>query len=167
MPAISSGPTLFRQPSHAEKEPVSMRRFVLAIPIAVLLAMLFLSGQTGYAIGSDFSMDFVAAAPFSYDHNTGDGSAYNTRTIGKFNDVVESLEGGDYACRDIVTFLTQIRVAAGAVGTQTIRLNYQYTAYSTGQQGVALIDNDSRVPAAGVSAAINPSNVDVGTVDNG
>src|SRR4030095_1904373 len=136
----------------------------LAIPSAALLAMLFLNGETGYAVGGDFSLDFTAAAPFSYNHDTG-GGAYNDRTVGKFNDIVESLEGGDYACRDIVTFLTQIKVAAGAVGAQTIRLNFQYTAYSTGQQGVALVDNDARVPPAGESAIVNSSLVDSGTAD--
>src|SRR5688500_14808141 len=50
--------------------------------------------------GGDFSLDFVASAPFTYDHSTG-GGAFDDRTIGKTNDVVESLEGGDFACGDI------------------------------------------------------------------
>ena len=55
--------------------------------------------------GGDFSnTDFVAAAPYTYDHSTG-GGAYDDRTIGDYNDVVEQLEGGQFACGDIVTYL--------------------------------------------------------------
>jgi hypothetical protein len=88
-------------------------------------------------VGGDFSIDFVAAAPYTYDHRTGGGS-FDDRTIGKDKDVVESLEGGDFKCRDIVTFLTQIKVASTAAGSQTIELDYSFLAHSTGQQGVAL-----------------------------
>jgi hypothetical protein len=143
-----------------------MRRLGLATVLALSLAALLSVEQKGYADGGDFSMDFTAAAPFSYDHDTG-GGAYNDRTVGRFNDIVESLEGGDYACRDIVTFLTQITVDGGAQGTQAVRLNFEFTAHSTGQQGTALVDNDDRVPPAGISASINQSGVDSGTVDDG
>jgi hypothetical protein len=94
---------------------------------------------TGKAIaaGGDFSLDFTAAAPFTYDHTTG-GGAFDDRTIGKNKDVVESLEGGDFACGELVSFLTQIQVDAGATGAQTIDLTYVWTADTTGQSGVAL-----------------------------
>src|SRR5688572_2507994 len=69
--------------------------------------------------GGDFSLDFIAAAPFTYHHSTG-GGAYDDRTIGKENDVVESLEGGDFAAGDIVTYFVAITVDAGATGVQTI-----------------------------------------------
>jgi hypothetical protein len=141
-----------------------MRRMILVAAMALCLAVVFTIGRTGAASGGDFSLDFTAAAPFSYDHVTG-GGAYNDRTVGRFDDIVESLEGGDYACLDVVTFLTQIRVDPGAVGSQTIRVNLQYTAHSTGQQGVALVDND--VVGRGVSAAINSSQDDSGTSDDG
>ena len=56
----------------------------------------------------DVSLDFVAAGPFTYDHSTGLGPrpqfGYDNRTISKTNGVVESLEGGDFACNDLVTF---------------------------------------------------------------
>ena len=144
-----------------------MRRFALAAGLSVLMAAVFTMGQSGLASGGDFSLDFTAAAPFSYNHDTG-GGAYNHRTVGRFFDIVESLEGGDFVCGDVVTFLTQIRVSAAAVGSQTARLFFQFTAYATGQQGVALIDNDGLLPVpAGVSAAINSSAIDSGTVDNG
>jgi hypothetical protein len=51
-------------------------------------------------------------------------------------------------------------VNAGAVGSQTARLRFEFTAHSTGQQGVALVDN-----IAGTSGDINV--LDTGTTDNG
>jgi hypothetical protein len=39
--------------------------------------------------------DLTAAAPFTYNHDTG-GGAYNDKTIGDFNDVTEQLEGGTF-----------------------------------------------------------------------
>ena len=89
------------------------------------------------------------------------GEPTTLREVGRDKDIVESLEGGDFACGDTVTFLTQIRVDAGAVGAQTIRLRYEFTAHATGQQGIALVDN-----VAGTSAAINYVG-DTGIVDDG
>ena len=80
-----------------------------------------------HADGGDFQLDFVASAPETCDHEFG-GGAYDLRVIGVDKDVVESLEGGDFACGDIVSFLTQIRVDAGAVGTQTIEIDYYLQA---------------------------------------
>jgi hypothetical protein len=59
--------------------------------------------------------------------------------FGRDKDIVESLEGGDFACGDLVTFLTQITVGSGAP-QQAAELLYEFTAHSTGQQGVALGD---------------------------
>jgi uncharacterized repeat protein (TIGR01451 family) len=101
--------------------------FVTALPSAV------------FAAGGDFSLDFTAAAPLTYDHRTG-GGAYNDRTVGDDQDIVESLEGGDYACGDIVTFLTAITVDDKAKGNQTIELDFNFTADTTGQSGAALGD---------------------------
>jgi hypothetical protein len=113
-----------------------MYRLVLAIVLSLTLAAP-LVGQSAFADGGDFALDFVASAPFTYDHSTG-GGAYDDRTIGKTLDVVESLEGGDFACGEVVSFLTQIQVDAGASGAQTIELTYVWTADTTGQSGVAL-----------------------------
>jgi hypothetical protein len=138
-------------------------RFFLTLVPTLALAVQPLATPHALAAGGDFSLDFVAAAPLTYDHETG-GGAYNDRTVGRDKDIVESLEGGDFACGDIVTFLTQIVVDAGAVGSQTIRLRFEFTAHSTGQQGVALVDNDTVL--AGFSAAINGSGIDSGTDDD-
>ncbi|NDK57722.1 T9SS type A sorting domain-containing protein [Pontibacter fetidus] len=95
-----------------------------------------LSGKALYG-GGDFSLDFVAAEPYSYNHSTG-GGAFDDRTVG--TDIVESLEGGDFSCGDIVTFFTKVKVDAGATGAQTIGLDYSFLADATGQSGVALAD---------------------------
>ena len=134
-----------------------LRRFVAVATGALLVVVC----HGASAAGGDFSLDFTAAAPLTYDHATG-GGAYNDRTVGRDQDIVESLEGGDFACGDTVTFLTQVSVGAAAPGAQTIRLRLTFTASSTGQQGVALVDNVN-----GVSAAINPGGIDSGTVDDG
>lgn len=107
-------------------------------PMAVVLAIVqfaVLPVPPVWADGGDFSLDFIAAAPFTYDHDTG-GGAYDDRTIGKNKDVVESLEGGDFACGDKVTHFVQIRVVPQAA-IQKIRLNFKWTADSTGQSGAA------------------------------
>jgi len=102
-------------------------------------AILF-AGNT-FAAGGDFSnTDFAAAAPYTYNHATG-GGAYNDRTVGDFNDVTEQLEGGEFTCGDIVTYLAQINVEANPVdANQTIELDLKFLANSTGQAGAALSD---------------------------
>jgi hypothetical protein len=139
----------------------ALRRPLLSTAVGLLLVGQVAICQNALADGGDFSMDFTAAAPLTYNHSTG-GGAYNDRTVGRDQDIVESLEGGDFACGDTVTFLTQITVDEAAAGAQTIRLRFEFTAHSTGQQGTALVDN-----VAGVSAAINGSAIDSGTDDDG
>ena len=69
--------------------------------------------------GGDVNLDFVAAGPFTYDHSTGVGGrpqfGYDNRNISKTNGVVESLEGGDFACGDLVTFFVQVQVEDGSL----------------------------------------------------
>ena len=135
----------------------TISRTIMALALgAILVGQPVLLGKA-FAAGGDFSLDFTAAAPLTYNHATG-GGAYNDRTVGRDKDIVESLEGGDFACQDIVTYLTQIAVEPGAVNGQTIELLYQFTAYSTGQQGVALDDI--------VFVGVNPSSIDTGTNEN-
>ena len=101
--------------------------------------MVVTGGAALAAEGGDFSLDLTAAAPFTYDHTIGGGS-YNDRTVGKTNDIVESLEGSDFSCGDTVTYLTQVTVNADAVGAQTIEIDYEFLASTTGQPGAALTD---------------------------
>ena len=96
--------------------------------------------QPALATGGDLTVDFIAAGPYTYNHATG-GGAYNDRTVGKDKDVVESLEGGDFQCNDIVTYLPQIRVVSNPVdANQTVELQFSFLAETTGQPGVAHVD---------------------------
>jgi uncharacterized repeat protein (TIGR01451 family) len=116
------------------------------------------------ADGGDFSLDFTAAEPTSYDHSTG-GGAYDDRTIN--TDVVESLEGGDFFCEDTVTYLTQVVVDAGASGTQSIELDYSFTADTTGQSGAAFSDVTAALVNYGaVSGGDGPGGTDDGLDDD-
>jgi hypothetical protein len=133
------------------------------IAAALALGAQLAVARMANAAPGDFSFDLTAAAPLTYDHTTG-GGAYNDRTIGIDKDVVESLEGGNFACNDIVTYLTQIRTSASAfAGEQTIELLYNFTAYSTGQQGVALVD----VTGVSLNGVAYNGTADSGTVDDG
>ncbi len=143
-----------------------MLRVVLAAVFSLTLAAQLVVGQSAWADGGDFSLDFVAAAPLTYNHLSG-GGAYDDRTIGRDKDVVESLEGGDFACGDLVTFLTQIVVDSGASSAQTIELDYEFTAHSTGQQGVSLGDIVNQMVNYGaVSGGDGPGGTDSGIADN-
>ncbi|MBC5774011.1 T9SS type A sorting domain-containing protein [Pontibacter sp. KCTC 32443] len=122
------------------------------------------AGKAMYG-GGDFSLNFVASAPDSYDHTTG-GGAFDDATTN--TDIVESLEGGDFTCGDIVTFLTEIKVDAGATGAQTIDLDYSFLADATGQPGVALSDILTvKVNYGAVSGGDGPGNTDSGISDDG
>ncbi|PLY07396.1 MAG: hypothetical protein C0624_03645 [Desulfuromonas sp.] len=106
--------------------------------VLVLLLGVFLGNVS--ADGGDFSLDFAAAAPYTYDHANG-GGAWNDGTIGKSEDVVESLEGSDFACGDNVTHLLKISVDdQTSAANQTIELDFSFLADTTGQSGVALGD---------------------------
>ena len=119
------------------------------------------------ADGGDFSADFTAAAPNTYDHSTG-GGAFNDRTVGVNDDVVESLQGGDFACSDVVTFLTQVTVDAGATGTQTIELDFAFLADSTGQSGVAIGQLlGASINYGPVQNGAGPGGIDGGINDDG
>ena len=109
----------------------------IIVGVATFLAAPWGGGQSSpqaQAAGGDFALDFVASAPLTYDHAVG-GGVFDDRTIGKNQDVVESLEAGDFSCGDIVSYLVQIVVDTGATGSQTIRLTNTFTADTTGQPG--------------------------------
>jgi uncharacterized repeat protein (TIGR01451 family) len=86
----------------------------------------------------DFSIDWIAAEPSTYDHATGIGGEYDGRIIG--TNVVESLEGGSFQCGDLVEFFAAITVDSGASGTQSFDFGVVFTDFSTGQEGVAYTD---------------------------
>ncbi|PWU22964.1 MAG: hypothetical protein C5B48_09450, partial [Candidatus Rokuibacteriota bacterium] len=135
----------------------------LAIAAAVALGLT----KASFAAPGDFSIDFAAATPSTYNHATG-GGAYND---GANTSVVESLEGGDFKCGETVTYLPQIRVAANAeTGPQTIHLSFSFDADSTGQSGIALnpvVSGTPKINTGVVSNGAGPGGTDAGLVDNG
>jgi hypothetical protein len=126
----------YRQPKY--EKPGGRSMFLL---MASLLTALLLTAPAAEAASGDFSIDFIAAAPQSYNHLTG-GGAYDDRTIGVGDDVVESLEGGDFSCGDIVTYFAKVTVddvqSADDDAPQTIEMNFSFLADTTGQSGVAI-----------------------------
>ena len=125
----------------------------LVIPMIALLVAAALIGTAGTASagGGDFSLDFIAAGPFTYDHDTGEGGEFADRTISKTEGVVESLEGGDFACGDKVVYFTEVTVDPGASGEQDIELDFSFLAEPTGQPGVGQTDLVSASPNTGDS----------------
>jgi hypothetical protein len=129
------------------------KRRALVIPLISLVMAVALIGMAtpALAAGGDFSLDFVAAGPFTYNHATGVGGEFADRTISKTDGVVESLEGGDFECGDRVVYFTEITVDAGATGSQDIELDYGWLAEPTGQPGVGQTDLISASPNTGDS----------------
>ncbi len=127
----------------------SGQRIALILLLAAFLILIFpglveayysnieAAAETQFASG-DFSLDFTAAEPTSYDHTTG-GGAFDDRTTNE--DIVESLEAEDFECGDIVTFLTSIVVDGdGTDDPQTLEIDYSFLADTTGQSGIAFTD---------------------------
>ena len=110
------------------------KRRVLVIPLisVVIMTALTALAPAAHAAGGDFSLDFAAARPSTYNHDTGVG--------GSFADKVESLEGGDFACGDKVVYFQEITVDPGATGKQDIELDFGFLAEPTGAPGVGMTD---------------------------
>lgn len=107
------------------------------VGLAVLIVGLT-AAASAYADGSHFSVHFAAAEPTTYDHVTGEGGAYNDGTEGE--DIVQSLEGGDFACGEIVVFFAAISVDPTETEEHTVELDFFFTGQSTGQPGVGFVD---------------------------
>jgi uncharacterized repeat protein (TIGR01451 family) len=112
-----------------------------AFLIFILMAALIVTSPAAIAANGDFSIDFVAASPHSYNHLIG-GGAYDDRTIG--TDVVESLVGSDFGCGDIMTYFATVTVddtySAIEDQPQTIEMDFSFLADTTGASGVAIGD---------------------------
>ncbi len=135
------------------------RRAIVITSIAmVIMAALSAMAPAALADGGDFSLDFVAAGPFTYDHDTGVGGEFADRTISKTDGVVESLEGGDFECGDLVVYFTEVTVEAGASGEQDIELDFGFLAEPTGQPGVGHVDLVSVSPNTGDSGMSGDTN---------
>ncbi len=85
------------------------------------------------------NLDLIAAGPGTYDHATGVGGAFNDRTISKTIGVVESLEGEDFACGDLVVFFTEVVVENGA-GEGAADLTYTFDGQTTSGSHVGYDD---------------------------
>lgn len=125
----------------------------VAIGIAVTgVGVLVANPFSSSADGGDFQLDFIAASDTSYDHLTTPANEisagslqYDDRTINDY--VVESLEAKDFACGDTIVFFTEVTTNAGASGTQSIEITYDFDAKNNGQKGVGY----SEVLAVGIS----------------
>jgi uncharacterized repeat protein (TIGR01451 family) len=96
------------------------------------------------ATGANISSDLVAAGPFTYNHTTLAGTGpnlpwYDSRTISRNAGVVESLEGGDFKCGDLVLFFVKIEVTGGS-GSRDVALDLSFLKEPTGQPGVGFDD---------------------------
>ena len=131
----------------------SAAALVLVVAAAVQLVGASLAGAASGLLPGDLSNDLIAAGPFTYDHLTLAGTGpnqprYDSRTISRTNGVVESLEGGDFACGDLVVFFNAVSVDASATGSNgTAELDMSFLAEPTGQPGAGFDDI--------VSASIN------------
>jgi uncharacterized repeat protein (TIGR01451 family) len=90
--------------------------------------------------GGDFAnTDFSAAAPYTYNHQTG-GGAYNDRTVGDYKDITEQLEGGQFAFGDVISYLVQVTMEGTTVDSvQSAEFDFGFLAESTGQTGAAQV----------------------------
>ncbi|MGR9046412.1 MAG: Ig-like domain-containing protein, partial [Gammaproteobacteria bacterium] len=108
--------------------------------LAASTLLISLVPNFSYAAGGDFAIDFTASGPDSYNHETG-GGAFNDGAISKTNGTVESLEGGDFACGDTVTYLAQIVHKGDTTDDpQTLEMQFSFLANTTGQPGAAHAD---------------------------
>ncbi|WMW25525.1 hypothetical protein RE474_02050 [Methanolobus sediminis] len=144
-----------------------------SVTLLFALALIITSlAMVASAADSDISVDFVAAAPGSYNHLTG-GGAYDDGTVGVNEDIVNSLEGGDYKCGDIVTFFAVVHVdntaSAQTDAPQTIEMNFSFLMDTTGQSGVAIGDVvDVHVNYGTIEDLIaGENNIDDGIYDDG
>jgi hypothetical protein len=131
-----------------------------------------LTATTTFTDASNYSITLDAANPFSYNHATG-GGAWNSGKVGvtpppNGDDVVSSLEGGEFKCGDHVTFLTKISANNTIVGPHTLQLTYTFTLDTTGQQGLALGPvSVAQMNYGTVQNGKGPGNTDAAISDNG
>ena len=83
--------------------------------------------------GGDFSIDWAASEPYSYSHVTG-GGVYAS---GGNDTTVESLNGGDFRCGDLVSYLAAITVDnSGATDASTLQFTTTFATLTSSQSGI-------------------------------
>jgi hypothetical protein len=137
---------------------------VIGVLLAPILALGVLPTPWAGADGGDFSIDFVAAGPFTYNHATGVGGQYNGRLISKTQGVNESLEGGDFNCGDRIVYFAAVEVDENAVGSQDIEIDFQFDSEPTGQGTVGIDDVELVGLNAGDSGNLGLDGDEVGTL---
>lgn len=112
---------------------------------AVVLALVFVSAAA-FAASVDFkATNWAAAEPHSYDHLVG-GGAFDDSTSNV--DTVESLEGGDFYCGDLVSYLIKFQMEQSVVDpVQSVVFKIRLLADTTGQTGAAQL----AIPYVGVN----------------
>ena len=105
----------------------------------------------------------MAAGPLTYNHTTLAGTGpylpwYDSRTISRNAGVVESLEGGDFKCGDLVLFFVKVQVTGGS-GSRDVVLDISFLKEPTGQPGAGFDD------IVGASLSTNDSNVGGGNAN--
>ena len=65
------------------------KKSLMAAAICAAAASQLLVSPSAFAAGGDFSLDFTAAAPLTYNHATG-GGLYNLRAVGNNKDIANS-----------------------------------------------------------------------------
>ena len=142
-------------------------RTAFAVALMVGLAAFFYWVALAFpasADKNDFSIDFSAAAPGSYNTATG-GGAYDSGTNG--SDIVDSLAAGSVACGDIVSYLTQVIIDADAVGTQMITFDYTFAVEGTSGNRAGHIDVTGLAMNYASSAGEGPGGLDSVINDDG
>ncbi|MCA9382168.1 hypothetical protein KC660_02045, partial [Candidatus Dojkabacteria bacterium] len=147
------------------KSKTKLKIISLAAIFGMLLQMMspLLAFSPAYATddppsGGDFSIDFAAAKPNTYDHTTG-GGHYND---GSNTYVVESLNGGDFHENDIVSFFDYVEASGDYTGTASIKIKNKFGNQSTNNHLLGfdtlvqvIVNNpDSGLADTGVSAGI-------------
>jgi len=125
-----------------------------------------IAASAGAAASVDISIDFTAAAPLTYDHSTG-GGAYDNRSVGRAKDIVESLEGSDFRCGDIVTFLTRVSAGSSVAAGSAIEIDFQHLADTTGQSGVGFSEIVRAQINSGDVGGEGPGGTDLGITGSG
>lgn len=113
-----------------------LRQNFIAIFILVCSLFLFVGSSTVTADVTDYAIDWIAAAPASYDHEVG-GGAYDDRTLRV--DVANALVGNDFTCGDILSFFAQVTIDQPAT-TETIEFTTVFQANSLVATGAGFVD---------------------------
>jgi uncharacterized repeat protein (TIGR01451 family) len=130
--AYAAGPKLTTDPGAGRIAPA-------ADPVARQVAPAAAPAVAGPLDEGGVTLDFIAAGPYTYDHATGVGGAFGDRTISTSTGVVESLEGGDFACGDRVVFFTALTVDPDA-GSGSVELDFTYDGQTTSGAKVGFDD---------------------------